>query len=214
LLRFNGSDRNGNGASPAGFVPSEEVGSAGAAITRRAPREAVRLHVNVLVRPFRRGGRGQTRRVEARRRAAIWTSPGELEGELNRSRRYGRTFALVRIPCRVKATGRSNAVNGLGHALSSLVRYVDRVWVDGTSVYVLLPECDRAMAKAMLARIREPLAELLSAEERKAISSVVFPDDGVTAGALFNALDRPTISVAGRREQLEVVPSPPEVPVA
>jgi hypothetical protein len=149
-----------------------------------------------------------------RRRAVVRTSPEELEAELRRSRRYGRTFALVRIPCVARATGGSKTIDELAQAVSSLVRFVDRVWTDGTSVYVLLPECGRDVCEAMLARIREPLAQLLSEKEHAAVSSVVFPDDGVTAGALFNALNRLTISLARRRDQIAAARGTTEVPVA
>jgi hypothetical protein len=112
------------------------------------------------------------------------------------------------------SNGGSNTIDELTHAVSSLVRFVDRVWTDGTSVYVLLPECGRDVCEAMLARIREPLAQLLSEKEHAAVSSVVFPDDGVTAGALFNALNRLTISLARRRDQIAAARGTSEVPVA
>jgi hypothetical protein len=71
------------------------------------------------------------------------------------------------------------------HVLSSLLRGVDRVWAHGENLYVLLPECDREMAQAMLSRIREPLAELLHGEE---VAVARFPEDGVASGALLAAL--------------------------
>jgi hypothetical protein len=102
----------------------------------------------------------------------------------------------------------------VARTVSSLLRGVDRVWPDGRSLYLLLPECDRAMGEAMLARIREPLTKLLSEEELLAISSVLFPDDGFTGGALFDALDGRSISLATRPAQLGVAPPTPEAPLA
>jgi hypothetical protein len=101
----------------------------------------------------------------------------------------------------------------IASAVSSLLRRVDRVWSEGTSIYLLLPECDRTMAEGMLARIREPLSELLSEEERVGVSVAVFPDDGVTSGALFNALHGRSINPALREEHIAAVPAP-EAPVA
>jgi hypothetical protein len=91
---------------------------------------------------------------------------------------------------------------------------VDRVWPGGTSLYLLLPECDRAMGEAMLARIREPLTKLLSEEDLLAISSVLFPDDGFTSGALFDALDARSISLATRPAAVVVAPATSEAPLA
>ena len=102
----------------------------------------------------------------------------------------------------------------LARMVSSLLRRVDRVWPDGTSLYLLLPECDRAMGEAMLARIREPLTKLLSEEELLAISSAVFPADGLTGGALFDVLDGRSISLSTRPAQIGVVPHTPEAPLA
>jgi hypothetical protein len=166
----------------------------------------------MLLRPLNRTNRRQTRRIGARLERAPWSSSEELQVELSRSRRFGHSFALVRIPCRFPQGGWSLR-RELANALSSLVRRVDRVWSEGTSVYLLLPECNRTMVEAMLARIGEPLSKLLSEEDRAAVSAAVFPDDGVTSGALFNALNGRSLSPAMRQERSARVRAP-ESPAA
>jgi hypothetical protein len=69
------------------------------------------------------------------------------------------------------------------------------------------------MVEAMLARIGEPLSKLLSEEDRAAVSAAVFPDDGVTSGALFNALNGRSLSPAMRQERSARVRAP-ESPAA
>jgi hypothetical protein len=143
-----------------------------------------------------------------------WSPPEELQVELSRSRRYGHPFVLVRVPCGDGEGGDSNGREEVARTVSSLLRRVDRVWPGGTSLYLLLPECDRAMGEAMLARIREPLAKLLSEEDLLAISSVLFPDDGFTSGALFDALDARSISLETRPTPVAVAPATSEAPLA
>jgi len=143
-----------------------------------------------------------------------WSPPEELQVELSRSRRYGHPFVLVRIPCGHDEDGGSNGSEEVARTVSSLLRRVDRVWPGGTSLYLLLPECDRAMGEAMLARIRAPLAKLLSEEDLLAISSVLFPDDGFTSGALFDAIDTRSINLARRPAPVVVAPPSAEVPLA
>jgi hypothetical protein len=215
-LSFNGTDQNGTGAAPAGPPPSAENGAEGASLAMLpSSRQVVRTHLRVLLRPLRRPSRTHTlHRVEARRRTVTWGPPEELQLELNRSRRFGHSFVLVRIPCGHNEDGGSNGREEVARMVSSLLRRVDRVWSGGTSLYLLLPECDRAMGEAMLARIREPLTKLLSEEELLAISSVLFPDDGFTSGALFDAFDRRSISLATRPDQVVVAPPTPEAPLA
>jgi hypothetical protein len=128
-----------------------------------------------------------------------------LEPEVNRSRRFGRSFVVARIPCppsRAEADGWHEQAAAL---LASLIRDVDRVWVDGGDVYLLLPESDRAMGTAALARIRGQLAEVLPEEELDRIPVVVFaPDECPTSRALLSVLDRRV------RDAKAEAPGPPE----
>jgi len=216
LLSFNGTDQNGNGAAPASPAPNAENGGEGASLALLpSSRQVVRAHLRVLLKPLKRPSRAHTlHRVETRRRTVTWSPPEELQVELSRSRRFGHSFVLVRVPCGHDVDGGSNGREEVARTVSSLLRRVDRVWPGGTSLYLLLPECDRAMGEAMLARIREPLTKLLSEDQLLAISSVLFPEDGFTSGALFDALDARSISLETRPAPVVVVPPTPEVPLA
>jgi hypothetical protein len=215
VLSFNGTDQNGNGAAPAGLAPSRENGAEGASLVMLpSSRQVVRGYLRDLFRPLRRPSRAPLRRVDARRRTVTWSPPEELQVELSRSRRFGHPFVLVRVPCGHDGDGGPNGREEVARTVSSLLRRVDRVWPGGTSLYLLLPECDRGMGEAMLARIREPLAKLLSEEDLLAISSVLFPDDGFTSGALFDALDAHSISLATRPAPVVVAPATREAPLA
>jgi hypothetical protein len=152
--------------------------------------------------------------IDARHRTVVWSSSDELQIELSRSRRYGHRFVLIRIPYVFRAEARSNGNEEVALAISLLVRRVDRVWSDGANVYLLLPECDGAMADAMLDRIRERLAKLISEEVRLAISSAVFPDDGFTKRALFGALERRSIRPVNQTGHVVPAPPTPKAPAA
>ena len=129
-----------------------------------------------------------------RRRQLLHLSSWEdLQREIDRSRRYGRSFSVVRLTSRAT----SKPVSGREHeqrraeleqralTLSVLLRRLDRVWPDGEDVYVLLPEGGRAMAESMLERIGEPLTLLMPGWEA---AVAAFPDDGLSKGALLAAL--------------------------
>jgi hypothetical protein len=100
----------------------------------------------------------------------------ELQRELYRSRRYNRPFTLISLP---------RPSNGGFEALVGLVRSIDRVWTENGSVYLLLPEANRAMGEALLERLeRHDQVGLRRAEARLA----AFPEDGLTTGALLEAV--------------------------
>lgn len=133
--------------------------------------------------------------VEAstRRQELHWRMREELWNELTRSRRYGRSFLLLRIrltrPVAAararrprRPVERDKTDSGLEH---SVFRRTDRVWEDGDEFYVLLPECDRRKGDAVVSRVRALLVESLGEAE---IAMAAFPDDGVTSGALLVAL--------------------------
>jgi hypothetical protein len=147
-----------------------------------------RLLIRVPFAPGTRRARADVR--QRNRPPRQFGSFEELERELNRSRRYGHPLFLARISCRGDGAEVPDRIQDTAFALSSILRSVDRAWTEGTDVYVLLPECDRAQGLAALARIREPLSQLLSAEEQVSISFAAWPDDCLTGGALFYALHR------------------------
>jgi hypothetical protein len=102
----------------------------------------------------------------------------ELRRELDRCRRYGRRFGLVQfVPA-------GDADSPLLEAVRTLVRRVDVVWDDQGVVYALLPEADAGACAGLMARV-----DARCAEARYVARSAVFPEDGVTSGALLRALD-------------------------
>jgi hypothetical protein len=182
-----------------GAVPEPELPATAA--NGRGPDDvssstAARSRFHAFLRPLNRRARSADVRSAAltRDEATAWSSWEDLRQELDRSRRYGRCFTIVRLACpRSETTGRVEL--GRRHqselddervgVLGSLLRGVDRVWAHGENLYVLLPECDREMAEAMISRIRGPLSERLHGEES---SLACFPEDGVASGALLAAL--------------------------
>jgi len=118
----------------------------------------------------------------------------ELRTELARSRRYERKFVLLQVPCRGALNGRAPRPGGGVRScreqlleVSAFLRSVDRAWLAEEDVYVLLPESDRAMGEAFLARVRRLAPEVLPVE---GVQLAAFPEDGATSGALLAALDR------------------------
>jgi hypothetical protein len=148
-------------------------------------RQAFRTRVSI-----RRLGRNGNGRVGSQLAPERWGPAQELQLELERSRRFGHPFALVGIWCRPNQRERWTFLREVAGSLDGLVRRVDRVWIQGSGVYVLLPECDRTKLEATLARWRDPVARLLGEDARAQMSSAVFPDDGLTSGALLDALAR------------------------
>lgn len=114
-----------------------------------------------------------------------------LDREVIRSRRFGHSFFLAVVPCPLPHAEADGWHNRAAALLTSLVRNVDSVWVDGTDVYLLLPESDRVNGTAALARIREPLSRGLPEVAREGIHSTVFaPDECPTSRALLADLKR------------------------
>jgi hypothetical protein len=131
-------------------------------------------------------------RLLPRDEVLAWSLWEDLRRELSRSRRYSRSFTVVRLPCgRSRTSGRRARGRRMTdedervRILTSLVRDIDRVWAHGANVYLLLPECDRSMAEGLLSRIRRPLSEQLQAEEAWL---ACFPEDAVASGALLAVL--------------------------
>ena len=106
----------------------------------------------------------------------------ELRRELDRSRRFGHDFSLLRMP-RVVPDG--NGGTDLARSLPVRLRSIDTVWGDRRYAFVLLPEADRDVALALVARLRRETPGLIPRDVRLA----AFPEDGVTGGALIELLD-------------------------
>jgi hypothetical protein len=110
--------------------------------------------------------------------------------ELDRSRRHRRSFALISLPFQETPTlWESDDPNGDGIAVTTLrllgtaLRITDAAWIQGDEILVLLPESDRATAEAFLARARAAAPDRFG--DRAGIA--LFPDDGITSGALLDA---------------------------
>lgn len=140
--------------------------------------------------------RGEARRPRARQLEPVPDPWDELRRELARSRRYERHFCLVRVPCGAGRSGTRPDEGSCRRArveISAFLRSVDRAWLADESVYVLLPETDRAMGEAFLVRVRRLAPDALPAE---GVRLAAFPDDGATSGALLAAVrGRPLIGV-------------------
>jgi hypothetical protein len=194
VLRFLGEDHRSEGLIPAG-VRTVRGEMASAPLERRNT-----FRPRISVRSFRRQGRnGDGGGVGDDLVSERWSPAQELQHELDRSRRFGHPFALLGIWCRPKQRERWTFLREVAGSLNELVRRVDCVWIQGSGVYVLLPECDRTKLEATLDRLRGPMARLLGDDARAEMSAVVFPDDGLTTGALFSALDDNRGSLADDR---------------
>jgi hypothetical protein len=141
-----------------------------------------------FLRPRPRPGRNGTRK-----RDCDWAvrhgSFEDLEREVSRSRRFGHPFFLARVPLACSGAEPDRRPEQALAFLGSLIRTVDRAWFDGKDIYLLFPESDRAMGETALARLREPLSQVLSEQELDGITFAVFAlDECTTSGALLSAL--------------------------
>lgn len=113
-----------------------------------------------------------------------------FELELERSRRFSHPFTIMRVETDPALGGYwpHEAPNATASRIREWVRSVDVVWEHCNSVYVLMPECDRAQAAQALARITE-LEPGLCRPGR--VRTAAFPLDGLTIPALLHALENP-----------------------
>ncbi|HEX2505095.1 MAG TPA: hypothetical protein VHK22_02705 [Gaiellaceae bacterium] len=80
-----------------------------------------------------------------------------------------------------------------GESVRGLFRRIDSVWQHKHGYAVLLAECDRSKAARVVERIQEALA---ARNYEAQFALAVFPEDGLTTGALLRA-------VAQRSEAIE-----------
>jgi len=204
FIRTDAKDRKGvpNHSPPAGREARRPEVSASAS---PPPRVVVRTPLWGRLAPLTRRGTADARqRTEAPHRlSGRPVSFEDFRLELERSRRYGHSFFLARFACGQADEGRFARSDKVGCVVRSLVRAVDLVWAEGRNVYVLLPECDRETGEAALARIRQALAGFSSDEQRIETGWAVFPEDGLTGGALLDAL------CGNRAPTIEAPPSAP-----
>jgi hypothetical protein len=130
--------------------------------------------------------------LQAKRRDPLVQSGMDaFRRELDRARRHARPFALLKLRTIAEVAASPTTYwddpEGLSLALvGTPLRVTDRAWRDGSDVIVLLPEAGRATAAELAAR----LERLTSGRFGSAIGIAVFPTDGLTSGALLDALDR------------------------
>ena len=114
-----------------------------------------------------------------------------LAQEMERARRYERPLALLWVDTSEKDVPFA--------AVSSALRLIDHAWADDSGIRILLPEARRPEGEACISRLVEAAPGLEPADVRLA----VFPDDGVTTGALFSQLV----------DEVELLPSRADLPV-
>jgi hypothetical protein len=132
---------------------------------------------------FRRARHASSRRQLAPAPANPW---GDFAPEFERSRRYEHPFALVVWPLsKVISEATPDALAHGNDASIVRIRSVDKAWLVGGSVYLLLPETTRADALMLLARLERESKGFISAASARAVA---FPEDGLTAFALIASL--------------------------
>jgi hypothetical protein len=104
----------------------------------------------------------------------------EFHRELSRARRYERAFGIVRF---VGVAGRPGGERVIRDRVAALSRRIDRVWLDGNDLFVLLPESDAAAVQTAIERARYRLGEMLDAPV-----TAIFPANGITSGSLIACL--------------------------
>jgi hypothetical protein len=140
---------------------------------------------------------GLFERPSSEQTSARAAAAAELGRELERSRRYGHTFTIVRVdpgrellmadPARTGWRLRSIA-SAAAARLRACLRSVDHVWTLRDQIYVLMPECDRVQASRALGRVDQADPGLLCPDH---VRLATFPADGLTIPALLGALEQP-----------------------
>lgn len=144
----------------------------------------------VIVAALIPGIRGRTQsRMPTEHVAGAERSWDQFSRELDRSRRFGRTFVIGRI-----RTSHARLAT-----LPLLVRSIDQIWYSPGTVHVLLAETDREGMRSFLRRLQLAAPELLPAE---GIAVVQFPDDGLTTGSLLGKMQ--TESFVAARGDIEL----------
>lgn len=124
--------------------------------------------------------------------------------ELDRSRRFGRSFVLLRAPRPVSDTA---AVRPEDHdrtqkLLALVLRSIDHVWFVDQSLFVLLAETTLESAGNAVARLRGAVPESFATET---LEIAEFPRDGLTTGGLLANL-HPIRSHPSKLVRLPVAP--------
>jgi hypothetical protein len=123
--------------------------------------------------------------------------------ELERSRRHERPLALLRVavPPPQRGQGTVDAAD-----VRDSVRVLDAVWSDRGHVFVLMPETDRAVLGRAIGRILARLPGM----SLDAMRVALYPDDGLTSGALIARLEAPDAEPRAA-EVVHLAPAPVDV---
>lgn len=102
----------------------------------------------------------------------------EIHRELYRSRRYGRSFALIRI------SPSSDPVGQVSTTLASFLRLIDRAWTTDRETWVLLPEATVDDAQRFVDRLRLDAPRLVAG---RSVGWASFPGTALTLEGLMSA---------------------------
>jgi hypothetical protein len=105
---------------------------------------------------------------------------GEFHRELTRARRFDRPVGIVRFV----GVGRAGMTEGrVRDKTAALARRIDRLWLDGGDLFLLLPESDGPAVETAVARARYRIGESLDD-----CVTALFPANGITSGSLIGSL--------------------------
>jgi len=111
--------------------------------------------------------------------AAGWA---EFHRELARARRFDGQFAIVRFS--FDGPPDADTLVAVRNEIASSARRIDRQWIDGHHILLLLPEATQAAAEAVLTRLCARVPAALAIDPGVAM----FPEHGITSGALISAV--------------------------
>jgi hypothetical protein len=132
--------------------------------------------------------------------------------EIDRSRRYGHAFALIRVaPGKAPPTDfqvprsrrvgrpgrrRRDPLDELAAELRACLRTGDVAWSEGSALYVLLPETDMTGADVVVERFRRAARAVAGGADVRVAS---FPEQGLTDHALRAAVTRRALRAGAAR---------------
>lgn len=126
----------------------------------------------------------------------------QFRRELDRSRRFGRSFVIGRIPAgSARAQGSSRTPDARLATLPLRLRSIDQIWYSRGTAYILLPETDREGMRALFHRLQAAAPGLVA----DGIAIAQFPDDGLTTGSLLARMRREPL-VADAADELALAP--------
>jgi hypothetical protein len=128
----------------------------------------------------------------------------EFHRELTRARRFDRPFGIVRFV----GVGRADISEGqVRDRTAAQARRIDRVWLDGGDLFLLLPESDPAAVDAAVARARARIGAALGDG-----ITATFPANGITSGSLIGYLyqgDASPVAIGALGPVAPALTSPP-----